>query len=99
MYRNLRKAQRRWGVISRVLEKTGATVRSWGMIYKAVAQSVLLYSSDIWVVMGDMLKFLEVFHHRAERRITGMTETGGSGREWEYPPVVASIKATGLYPI
>ena len=54
-----------------------------GMMYKAVAQSVLLYESKIWVVMGDMLKVLEGFHHRAARRITGMTATHGTGREQE----------------
>ena len=29
-----------------VMAKTVATVRSWGMMYKAVAQSVLLYNSE-----------------------------------------------------
>ena len=33
-------------MIVRVLVKTGVTVRARGMIYKAVAQSVLLYVSD-----------------------------------------------------
>ena len=47
VYQNLRKAQRQWGVITRVLANTEATVRSQMMIYKAVSQSVLLYGSDI----------------------------------------------------
>ena len=55
---NLREAQRRWGVIVRVLEKVGATVQAFGMMYKAVAQSVLLYISESWVVTGHMLKLL-----------------------------------------
>ena len=66
-----------------MLEKTGATVQARGMMYKAVAQSVLLYESKIWVVMGDMIKVLEGFHHRAARRITGMTAIHGTGREQE----------------
>ena len=34
-----------------------------GPIHKAVAQSVLLYGSEIGVVTGEMLKVLEGFHH------------------------------------
>ena len=56
------------------MKKTVATVRAREMMYKAVAQSVLLYGSEIWVVMGMLLRVLEGIHHRAARRITGMTE-------------------------
>ena len=52
MNKNLRKAQRQWGMIERVLVKTEAMVRDRGMMYKAVEQSVLLYDSEIWVVTG-----------------------------------------------
>ena len=52
-------------MIARVLERTGATVRAQGEIYKAVYQSVLLYVRDSWVVTRYMLKVLTEFHHRA----------------------------------
>ena len=52
-------------------------------MYKTVAQSVLLYDSKIWVVTGEMLKVLERFRHRAEQRITVMTEKHRVGVEWE----------------
>ena len=45
-----------------------------GMMYKAVAHSVLLYGSEIWVFKGAILKVLEEFCHRADRWITGMME-------------------------
>ena len=57
----------------KVLTKTGATVRSFRMVYKVVEQTVLLYIREIWVVMGAILKILEGFHHRSTRRIAGMT--------------------------
>ena len=50
----------------------GATVRAWGEMYKAAAQSVLLYYRNSWVVTGEMLKVLMVLHHWAARRITRM---------------------------
>ena len=34
-------------MIARFLERTGATVQSWGEMYKAVVQSVILYGSKI----------------------------------------------------
>ena len=70
-------------MVERVLERTGETVRARGAMYKAVAQSVLLYGSKSWVVTGEMLKVLEGFHHRAERRITGLTVKHGAGGESE----------------
>ena len=48
-------------MISKVLMYTGATVRSCGILYKAVAQTVLRYGSEIWVATGSMLKVLEEF--------------------------------------
>ena len=65
-------------MVARLLENTEATVRSRGLMYKSVAQSVILYGSDIWVVTGDIFKVLEGFHHRAARRITGLTEKRGA---------------------
>ena len=58
VYQNLRKARMRWGVISRLMVKTGAAVRARGMMYKAVAHLVLLYRSESWVVTGIILKVL-----------------------------------------
>ena len=43
----------------------GATVRSQGAMYKAEDKLVLLYGRESWVVTGEMLKFLMVYHHQA----------------------------------
>ena len=51
-------------------------------MYKVVAQSVLLYGSESWVVTGEMLKVLTEFHHRATQQLTGMTAKCGAGGEW-----------------
>ena len=80
---------------ARVLERTRAMVMAWGVMYKEVVQSVLLYGSDGWVVTGEMLQVLEGFRHRAAQLIMGMT----SGGEWEYPLVVKAIEAAGIHSI
>ena len=61
-------------MIGRVLAKTGEMVRSCGMIYKSVEQIVILYGSEVWVVTGEILKVLEVLHHREAQRIAGITD-------------------------
>ena len=38
------------------------------------------------MVMGVILKLLEVFHNRVSRRIVGMTARSMTGREWYFPP-------------
>ena len=52
VYLNLRKYWRWWAMIVRVIERTGATVRSRGAMHKAVAQSVILYDIENWVMTG-----------------------------------------------
>ena len=52
-------------------------------MYKAVAQSVILYNNKNWVVTGEMLKVFEGFHHRVVNWITGLTATHGAGGECE----------------
>ena len=59
--------------MEKVVTNTGAIVRVWVIIHKAVVQLVLLYGSKILVVTGVVLKLLEVFHHQVAIRITGMT--------------------------
>ena len=89
----------RWGMVDRVLESTGATVRSRGAMYKTVAQLVFLYDRESWMMTGDILKVLDGFHHRAAQRITGMASKRGAGGEWEYLLVVEAMEAAGIHPI
>ena len=75
VYHSLSKARRREGMIVREFLKTVSKVQACGIMYKEVAQSVILYGSGSWVVTGEMLKVLEGFQHRAARWIIGMTAT------------------------
>ena len=43
MYGNMMKTQRQWGMMAKVLTKTGETVRARAMIYKSVVKTMLLY--------------------------------------------------------
>ena len=71
------------GIDLKVSDKTGEMVRSHGMLYKAMAQTVLLYGSDSWLVAGAMLKALEGFHYLEAQKIAIMTAWRMENREWE----------------
>ena len=86
----MRKMQRRWWMVTKVLTKMGATVRARSMMYKKVVQKLLLYRSDSWLAMEAMLNIIEGFHHRLARRISGISdwgvgEGGRSGHLWWRP--------------
>ena len=42
------------------------------MLYKAVAQTVLLYGSESWVVKGAMPNVFEDLYHQVDRIIAGI---------------------------
>ena len=86
-------------MISKVLTNTGAKVQARGMIYKSVAQKVLLYGSESWGVIGAILKVLDGFHHREAQRIAGMKAWHAEYGDWEYPSVDDALEAAGLWSI
>ena len=98
LYKNLAKARKRWGMVSRVLARDGANERAMAMFYKAVVQSVLLFGSETWVITDRMMDALRGFHHRAARRITGMVAYRVADG-WDSLPIEAVLEVAGLYPI
>lgn len=100
VYKNLSKARKRWGMVSRILRRDGLRPKAAGMFYKAVVQAVLLYGAETWAVSPAMLKALEGFHHRVARQLTGKV-----GRylpredRWYYPPIEEALEEAGLFPI
>ena len=65
---NLQKYKRLWGMVEKVMGVTGAPIKAWAMIYKALVQTVLLYGSEIWLVTDSMMIVIEGYHHKIARR-------------------------------
>ena len=62
-----------------------------------MVKTVLFYGGCIWVVTKAMMKVLEGFHHRAYRRIAGMSSRKfGEGR-WEWSSVLDDLEAVGMW--
>ena len=58
---NLEKAQKSWGRLSRILSREGADPKVSGKFYKAVAQAVLLFGEETWVLTPMMERALDIF--------------------------------------
>ena len=80
LYSNLQKYQSIWGMVSKVMGKTGLLIKARVNIYKAVLQAVLLYERKRWVVTYVMMMIPEGLHHRIVRRVLGMTARKDNGR-------------------
>ena len=66
-------------------------MRAQAMVHKALAQKVLLYGSDSWVVTEAMLKVLEGLHHRVDRRIAGMQYRKVGEELWGWSSVTSGL--------
>ena len=58
---NLGKARKGWGRLSRILIREGADPKVSGNFYKAVAQAVLLFRAETWVLTPRMERALDSF--------------------------------------
>ena len=63
--------------------KAGEILQARDMFHKAVVQAVLVYGSDIWVIVYSMMKVLEGFHHQITQIITGKMERIIGTEGWE----------------
>ena len=80
---NLGKAQKCWGRLSRVLGCEGADPKVSGKFYKAVAQSVLLFGAETWVLTQRTEKALDSFQYRVVRRLTGKQPRRKMDGNWD----------------
>ena len=93
---NFGKAIKSWGRLSWILSWEGADPKVLGHFNKAVAQAVLLYGAETWVLTPWMKRDLDSFQHRVARRLTWrQTRRRGDG-SWEYPPLDEAMGEAGF---
>ena len=68
---NIRKSRVSWGRLARVLGREGADPKASRSFYTAVAQQVLLFGAETWVLTQNMASALDAFQCRVARRLTG----------------------------
>ena len=99
--RNLAKAKAKWGALSRLLIKDGASCAYRSRIYLVVVSTVLLYGAETWVLTDRIRRVLEAFHHSCARSITRTFIRRVSNREggddfWIYPSTAEVLKKAKL---
>jgi hypothetical protein len=97
--RTLHCARAHWAQVSRILLREGATPKILAKSYKAVVQSVLLFSCETWVISRPSMGLLEGFHHTIARRLTGWTCCPGRTDEasWIYPAMGKTLDEAGMH--
>ena len=93
---NLEKARRSWVRLSQVLGREGADLKVSRTLYTAVAQAVLLFGAETWVLTPRMEKDLEIFQSRFARRITGRQPQRKKDGSWEYPLLAGALRDAGM---
>ena len=83
-----------------MLRAENASPRICGLFYKATVQAVLLFGSESWNLTPLALEFLEGFHIRAARYMTGMMpkKEASTGR-WTYLVLADVLELDGLHTI
>ena len=76
MRRNTMHTRLFWGRLGTLLQREGAYPRVAAMFYRAVVQAILLYGSEIWVILIAMERKVEGTHTELLRQITG-SQRGG----------------------
>ncbi len=100
VFRNISLARKKWAMCRRILARDDATPQISGMFYKAIVQTVLLFSSETWVVTPTLLQQLESFHHAAVRQIAGKRATlDVRTGVWKWPPLDGAMALAGVKPI
>ena len=82
--------------MSWVLGQEGADPNVSGKFYKAVAQAVLLFGEETWVLTQRMENALDIFQSRFARRITGKQPRRKTDGSWDYPPLAEALGEEGL---
>ena len=96
---NIRKARQRWGQISRILTREGASAKTMGYFYKAIVQAVLLYGAETWVTTQRAEGALKGFHNKCARYIAGEHIQQRPNGEWIYPDSKKILTTCGLFTI
>ncbi len=59
---NINKERSRWTRARNILTREKVNSKVMGLFYKAIIQSILLYSSETWVLVDESFNKLSTFH-------------------------------------
>ena len=93
---NMRKAQRWWSCLPRILWREGADPQTSGTFYKVVVQVTLLFGVETWFMTPSIGINLGSFYQRVARQLEVMQMMQYTTVRWFYPPLEAAMTPVGL---
>ena len=93
---NIKKAQRSWGRLAKVLVREGADPKVSRTFYIAVTQAVLIFRAETGVLTKKMEKALDTFQGRVARKLAGRQPRRGRDGKWYYPSLAGAMKEVGI---
>ena len=78
------------------MSQEGADPNVSGNFYKAVAQAVLLFGTETWVLTQMMEMDLEIVQSMFARRLTGNQPRRWTYGSWDHPPLEEALGEAGL---
>ena len=92
----LEKSRKSWGRLYWILIREGADLKVSGSFNKLVAQAVLLFGAERWVLAPRMERALDRFQHRVARQINWRQPQICGYGIWEYPPLTEAMGESGF---
>ena len=93
---NLGKARRSWGRLSQVMGQEEAYPKVSRAFYTSVAQAVILFGVEMWVLTLRMEKALDSYQYRVASSITGRQPRQKKDGSWDYPPLEGALREAGM---
>ena len=94
----LRKAQKKWARLLRVLVRKGSDGHASGLLYVVLVQAVLMYESEMWVIYPRIRRKLDGFHYRAVHRLMGQHTRKKKCGTLGLPPLAEDMVEEGTSP-
>ena len=94
---NIMCARSVWGRLGTLLRREGVDHKVSEMFYRAVAQVLLLFVSETWVLLAEMERKVEREHTGFLKQVMRKQAQRIADRTWETPGVEVVQEATGTY--
>ena len=94
---NLEKANNAWRHLRRIIShEKKRNLRAAVSIYRSIVESILLYGSETWILKGNLLHRLEIFHRSCARALTEDFICSDANGVWTYPHTKDVFEKAGL---
>ena len=74
-------------------------MKKYGILFKVVSQSVILFGLKMWVIPPHLLRALGSFYNWVARRLTDRKPRQQPDTSWVYPNVDYAMEYSVLFPI